>query len=282
MSNKPGVARRRLAAKLRSLREERGDISVEHVMRELDWSRSKVSRIETAMTSVSVPDVRALCAIYEVDGELAEFLVGLCKQAKKRGWWRSYDDALTDYFGDYVELESEAASVCNFEIDLVPGLLQTEDYARSIIESWAPDLPDDLVRRRTEVRVARQQRLGDGLALWAIVDESALHRRCGDGEVMSAQLEHLREMSERPGVTVQVLPFEIGTHVAMGTAFTMLDFATLYDPVVYLDNLSGASYLEEAAEVDRYRQVFEHLRASALDPRVSRRRLDELRHRHAA
>lgn len=280
MPKKPGVARRRLAAKLRSLREEHPKVTLEQVMEELDWSRSKLSRIETGMTSVSVPDVRALCALYGADDELAEGLVQLSKQAKRSGWWQSYSDALTSYFGDYVELESEAASICNFEIDLVPGLLQTFDYARAVMKSWAPDIDDGLVTRRAEVRLARQKRLDDGIKFWAIVDESALHRSCGGAGVMAAQLENMLAAADRPNVTLQVLPFSSGTHTAMGTAFTLLDFASLYEPVVYLDNLTSAIYVEEAADVDRYRQAFEHLRATALDPRVSQRRLDELRRQY--
>lgn len=246
-------------------------------MEELDWSRSKVSRIETAVTSISVPDVRALCGIYGVDQELTAHLVELSKQAKKRGWWHAYDDALTGYFGDYVELESEASSLVTFEIDLVPGLFQTEEYARSVIQAWTPDIEDEVVARRTELRLARQSRLDSGLKLWVIIDEAALHRQCGSPKVMAAQIEHVRAMTERPNVTMQVLPFSGGTHTAMGTAFTLLDFAALYDPLVYIDTLTSALYLEDDADVERYRQAFEHLRATALDPRTSQHRLDALR-----
>lgn len=276
MTRKPGVQRRRLASKLRSLRDEAG-VSVETVMSELDWSRSKLSRIETATISISVPDVRALCDLAGASAELREQLVEMSKQAKKRGWWHAYNsDALVDYAQDFIELESEATSVTNYEIDLVPGLLQTEDYARSIIASWTPDIDKMVTQERTELRVARQARLDEGLKLWAVVDEAALHRGCGDDEVMRAQIRHMRDQAERPNVTLQVLPFAAGPHIAMGTAFALLDFGGLYDPVVYIDNLTSALYLEEEAEVERYTLAADHLRAIALDPRQSSKKLEEL------
>ncbi|WP_190822053.1 helix-turn-helix domain-containing protein [Saccharopolyspora pogona] len=272
---KPGVQRRRLAARLRDLREQTG-VSVETVLSELDWSRSKLSRIETAASSISVPDVRAICDLAGASPELREQLVEMSKAAKKRGWWHSYaGNALVDYFEDYVALESDATSVINYEIDLIPGLLQTEDYARSIIAAWTPDIDKEIVQGRTELRVARQKRVNDGLKLWAVVDEAALRRGCGDEEVMRAQVRHMREMAERPNITLQVLPFDAGPHIAMGTAFTLLDFAGLYDSVVYIDNLTSALYLEDEAEVERYALAAEHLRAIALDPRLSVKMLDK-------
>ncbi|ASU80487.1 XRE family transcriptional regulator [Actinopolyspora erythraea] len=272
---KPGVQRRRLGSKLRQLREQ-ADISVETVMDELDWSRSKLSRIETAINTITVPDVRALCGLYGADGELTDQLVRMSKQAKKKGWWHAYSDALTDYFNDYIELESEATSVTNYQIDLIPGLLQTSEYAHAVIEAWTPDITKDVVDRRTELRIARQRQLDGELKLWAVIDESALRRRCGDDSVMARQLRHVREMADRPNVTVQILPFEAGTHIAMGTAFTLLDFGGVYDPVVYIDNLTSALYLEEGHEVERYTLAAEHLRAVALDPRGSVARLEEI------
>lgn len=273
-NSQPGLRKIWLGRKLRALREASG-VELETVMAETDWSRSKLSRVETAQMGVSVPDVRLLCDLYKADQETADMLAKLARSAKQRGWWRSYDDALSDYFADYVELESEASSVINYEIDLIPGLLQTADYARAIIAAWAPDLDQETVDRRAELRIRRQSRLQEpGLTLWAVIDEAALRRRVGSAEVMREQFDHITEMSRRPNITVQVLPFNAGSHVAQGTSFTLLEFET-FDPVVYIDNLTSALYLEKSAEVDRYKLAAEHLRASGLDPRASTEYLKE-------
>lgn len=275
-THKPGVQRRRLASKLKRLRENAA-VSVDAVITELDWSRSKISRIETATIGVSVPDVRALCDFYDADHELREHLADMSRQAKRRGWWHAYsNDVLLDYFQDFVELESEATSITNYEIDLMPGLLQTEDYARSIIAACTPDISQGLVERRTELRVARQKRIEEGTRLWVIIDEAVFHRGCGDPKVMQEQILHVHEMAKLPNVTLQVLPFAAGAHIAMGTAFSLLDFGGLYDPVVYIDNLTSALYIEDDGELERYKLATEHLRAIAMDCRQSSNKLEEL------
>lgn len=273
---KPTVQRRRLAAKLRNLRAE-ADVAPERVLEELNWSRSKLSRIENAVSGISVPDVRALCGIYGVQAELTAGLCAMSKQSKGRGWWRAYDDALSEYFSDYLELESEAVSIMSFEVDLIPGLCQTEEYARSVIRSWAPDIDDGQVDRRTELRVARQTRIEEGVPFWVVIDEAAIRRICGSREIMATQLKTLIETARMPNVTLQVLPFSAGTHAAMGTPFTKLDFEALYDPVVYIDTLTSALYLEDQEEVARYALAIEHLRAAALDPRQSLSLLNQVR-----
>lgn len=273
---KPTVQRRRLAAKLRNLRAE-ADVAPERVLEELNWSRSKLSRIENAVSGISVPDVRALCGIYGVQAELTAGLCAMSKQSKGRGWWRAYDDALSEYFSDYLELESEAVSITSFEVDLIPGLCQTEEYARSVIRSWAPDIDDGQVDRRTELRVARQTRIEEGVPFWVVIDEAAIRRICGSREIMATQLKTLIETARMPNVTLQVLPFSAGTHAAMGTPFTKLDFEALYDPVVYIDTLTSALYLEDQEEVARYALAIEHLRAAALDPRQSLSLLNQVR-----
>lgn len=273
---KPTVQRRRLAAKLRNLRAE-ADVAPERVLEELNWSRSKLSRIENAVSGISVPDVRALCGIYGVQAELTAGLCAMSKQSKGRGWWRAYDDALSEHFSDYLELESEAVSITSFEVDLIPGLCQTEEYARSVIRSWAPDIDDGQVNRRTELRVARQTRIEAGVPFWVVIDEAAIRRICGSREIMATQLKTLIETARMPNVTLQVLPFSAGTHAAMGTPFTKLDFEALYDPVVYIDTLTSALYLEDQEEVARYALAIEHLRAAALDPRQSLSLLKQVR-----
>lgn len=265
---RPGIRKLWLGRKLRTLRECSG-VDLETVLEETDWSRSKLSRVETAQMGVSVPDVRMLCGLYKADEVTTEKLVQLARNSRKRGWWRSYEDALSDFFADYVELETEASSITNYEIDLIPGLLQTGEYAKAVIEAWEPGLEQETVARRKDLRLERQSRLEEsGLTLWAIIDEAALRRRVGSSEVMERQLDHIAAMARRPNITVQVLPFGAGAHVAQGTSFTMLEFDAL-DPVVYVETLTSALYLEDAPEVSRYRLAVEHLRATGLDPRAS-------------
>ncbi|MGI8310583.1 DUF5753 domain-containing protein [Saccharopolyspora hattusasensis] len=187
---------------------------------------------------------------------------------------------MSDWFEVYIGLESEAAAVRNFEIDLIPGLLQTEEYARAIIGSWAPDEPDHDNEQRTQLRKARQARLTEGaepLKFWAIISEAAIRQQVGGADVMREQLKHLLSRSKLPNVTVQVLPFQAGAHASLGTGFSILSFPDPVDPdVVYLEYLTGSLYLEEAEEIERYTLNFDHLRATALDPRDSAKLLGKV------
>lgn len=264
----PGVRRRVLASALTQLREEAG-LSLDDVVENLGYSKSKISRIESAFTGVSIVDTRALAELYGATPEKTQWLLRLAKVAKKRGWWHVYGDVLFDWFFEYVVLESEAVAIDTFEIDLVPGLFQTPEYARWVMRSYAPDATDEAIHKRAELRQTRQRRVEDGsLSVWAILDEAALRRVVGGREVHHAQLLHLLKLADLPSVTVQVLPFSKGQHMAMGTAFTLLKF-TDFPNVIYIDNLTGGLYLDEAAEVERYSLVLDHLRASALDPHES-------------
>lgn len=264
----PGVRRRVLASALTQLREEAG-LDFDDVVENLGYSKSKISRIESAYTGVSIVDTRALAELYGAAPEKTAWLLRLAKVAKKRGWWHVYGDVLFDWFSEYVVLESEAVAIDTFEIDLVPGLFQTPAYARWVMRSYAPDATDEAIHKRAELRQTRQRRVEDGsLSVWAILDEAALRRVVGGPEVHEAQLAHLLKLVDLPNVTLQVLPFGKGQHMAMGTAFTLLKFAD-FPSVVYIDNLTGGLYLEETAEVSRYSLVLDHLRATALDPHES-------------
>ncbi|KOX33271.1 hypothetical protein ADK67_06985 [Saccharothrix sp. NRRL B-16348] len=264
----PGVRRRVLASALTQLREEAG-LDFDDVVENLGYSKSKISRIESAYTGVSIVDTRALAELYGAAPEKTAWLLRLAKVAKKRGWWHVYGDVLFDWFSEYVVLESEATAVNIFEIDLIPGLFQTPAYSWWSMRAYAPDASDEVINKRAELRQARQRRIEDGsLTVWAIIDEAALHREVGGSEVHEEQLNHLSKVVELPNVTLQVLPFGKGQHMAMGTAFHLLKFVDLPN-VVYIENLTGGLYLEEAAEVDRYSLVLDHLRATALDPQES-------------
>jgi transcriptional regulator with XRE-family HTH domain len=260
----PGVRRRVLASALTQLREESG-LDFDDVVENLGYSKSKISRIESAYTGVSIVDTKALAELYGADPEKIAWLLRLAKVAKKRGWWHVYGDVLFDWFSEYVVLESEATTVNIFEIDLIPGLFQTPAYARWVMRARTPDATDEVIHKRAELRQTRQRRVEDGsLSVWAIVDEAALRRVVGGPEVREEQLVHLLKLIELPNVTLQVVPFGKGQHKPIGTAFHMLKFFD-FPSGVYIDNLTGGLYLDEEAEVERYSLVLDHLRATALD-----------------
>ncbi|MEU6262146.1 helix-turn-helix domain-containing protein [Saccharopolyspora shandongensis] len=273
-SSLPTVRKRRLAATLRSLREQAG-VTPEQVMQEMDWSRSKVSKVETANIGVSVSDVRVLCDLYRAEPEVAEWLTQTARDARRRGWWDAYDEAMPTSFADYVELESEATHAHYFEIDLIPGLLQTEDYALALMETTAPQEDEQNIQARTELRMRRQERLHAGdLSLWAIIDESALLRGTGTQATRRAQLRHLLDAMDMPNIVLQILPLRAGAHAASGSPFGQLHFPEPIPSVVFVDNVAGSLYIEEPDEVARFSTAFDHLRATALDARESRKLLN--------
>ncbi|MEU4803309.1 helix-turn-helix transcriptional regulator [Actinosynnema sp. NPDC023587] len=264
----PGVRRRVLASALTQLREDAG-LGFDDVIAELGYSKSKISRIESAVTGVSIVDTKALAELYRAEPEQRNWLLKLAKVAKKRGWWHVYGDVLFDWFSEYVVLESEAVAVDTFDIDLVPGLFQTPDYARQVMRAFDPMATGDVVEKRVELRQKRQKRLEDGsLSAWAIIDEAALRRVVGSAEQHEAQLLHLLALAGWPNVTLQVLPFAKGPHIAMGTAFHLLKFED-FPSVVYIENLSGGLYLDDDTENEWYSLAMDHLRAAALDPKES-------------
>ncbi len=266
----PTLRRRRLRAELRKAREA-ADLTQEQVAKEMDWSTAKVIRIEAGRTGISTNDLRALLALYGVtDQQRVTELVELARGSRQRGWWSAYKGVLRSQYTTYISFEAEAAMLRNFEPLMVPGLLQTEEYARAVVrEAALRELRPDEVDARVTVRMARQQVLSrdDPPRLCAIVGEAALRQLVGGPEVMRRQLQRLVEAGEQPKVTIQVLPFSVGAHAGMHGPFMILEFAEhTDDDVVYLENAVGGLYLEEQAEVKRYRLVFEHLRGMALSP----------------
>ena len=271
----PTVRRRRLGAELRKHREEAG-VTIEVVAERLHCSTSKVSRIETGHTSATPRDVRAMLDIYGIDGDESSELVQISREARQKGWWHPYSTVLT---GAYVGLEAEANSVRAYEQQVVPGLLQTEEYARAMIRSARPDISTDEVERRVRVRMERQSLLmqDDPIDLWMVLDEAVLSRPVGGDAVMRAQLHHLVVTAELPNVTLQVLPFLAGAHAGMDGTFTILDFPEPTDTdVVYAENATGGLFLEKADELRKYVFIFDHIRAAALRPEESVSLLAEL------
>ncbi|HKT04581.1 MAG TPA: helix-turn-helix transcriptional regulator [Rugosimonospora sp.] len=263
----PTVRRRRLGAELRRLRETAG-LTCEQVGEHLDCSASKISRIETARVPARTVDVQALCRLYHASEEQAATLLALVKESKQTGWWHRFDDALPDWFETYVGLEAAAASIRTYEIQLVPGLLQTEAYARALFESGDLGQRTD-IEHAVSIRRARQEVLaGDNPPqYWAILSEAALLRTVGGAGVLRDQLLHLVEVSQLPHVTIQVIRNDLGAHPGMLTPFVILGFPERADPrVVFVDYLTGALYLEKPEEVDRYDLAFNHLVAAAVAP----------------
>lgn len=261
----PTIRRRRLGAELRRRRESAG-ITIDTVAERLECSASKISRIETGHTSATPRDVRDMLTVYGVVGDEREELVQIAREARQKGWWHPYSAVLT---GAYVGLEQAARSIRTYEQQVLPGLLQTEDYARAMIRAARPDITLDEVDRRVRVRLNRQSLLvqDDPIDLWAVLDEAVLSRPVGGDKVMRAQLERLLDATDLPNVTVQVLPFEAGAHAGMDGTFAILDFPEPGDPdIVFVENATGGLFLEKSDELRKYIFIFDHIRAAALRP----------------
>src|SRR6266704_2693014 len=262
----PTVRRRRLALELRRLREA-ARLTCEEVAEHLECSASKISRVETGRVSVSPRDVRDMLELYGVPAQQRDSLVQLARDSRQKGWWHAFSDTIQPQFVTYVGLESAASEIRIYEVSLIPELLQTEDYARTIIKAGAMNGNHEEVERKVALRMARQPALtrDDPPMLWTVVDEAALRRRVGGAELMRAQLEHVLDLSSLKNVAMQVIPFGAGAHPAMGRPFVILAFPERADPdVVYLEDLTSALYVENVVEVDRYNMFFNHLRATAL------------------
>jgi transcriptional regulator with XRE-family HTH domain len=262
----PTVRRRRLGIELRRLRETAG-LMIEDVATHLECSSSKVSRIETGKAIPRVRDVRDMLELYEVTATQSDLLLTIVREAQQKGWWTDYEDVLPAAFETYVGLEAEASSLRTFQHH-VHGLLQTEEYARAMLRG-AHVSDSDGVERLVALRMRRQDMLTKPapIELWAVIDEAALHRRMGGGDVMRGQLAHLVEMADLPNVTLQVLPFAKGAHAGVIGAFTIIEFPEATDhAVVYVDSPAGNIYLEKDKDLRRYTLVFDHLRAAALPP----------------
>ncbi len=272
MAYVPSIKRRRLGAALRRLREQAVK-TTDDVARSLGWSKSKVSRIETAAVTVTPEDVRALLRLYDVLTDEVEQLVTLAREDKQPGWWRQYSEVLPPEFEGFLGLESEAARILAYESEVVPGLLQTEDYAKRVLGQHPLTVMPYEVERSAQLRRARQSRLtsNDPVELDAVVNEGALRRMVGGRGVMRDQLSHLVTILELPNVTVRVLPFAAGEHPATHGAFSVLEFPDPDDPhIVCLDVLTTSYYLNDLREVGAYQLAHERLRALALGSDESR------------
>jgi transcriptional regulator with XRE-family HTH domain len=258
----PTVLRIVLGSQLRRLREQR-HITCEEAGEAIRASHSKISRMELGRVRFRRRDVSDLLTLYGVDGaDEREAMLSLADQANEPGWWHSYSDILPNWFEVYIGLEEAASRIRAYEVQFVPGLLQTEDYARAVTLLGHPDAPGHEVERRVGLRMRRQSLLtsSEPPHLWAVVDEAVLRRPLGGAQVMRKQLRHLLELTESPNITLQVVPFELGGHAAAGGPFSILRFAERDLPdVVYLEQLTSALYLDKRDEVDHYHMVMERL-----------------------
>jgi hypothetical protein len=258
----PTVVRLLLGAQLRRLREAAG-VSREDAGKVIRGSESKLSRLELGRVGFKERDVADLLTRYGVlDPDERAAMVAMVRDANSPGWWQQYGDVLTDWFEPYIGLEEAACRIRTYEVQFVPGLLQTEDYARALIRLGYPNAPADDIERRVHLRMARQKVLtrDDPPMVWAVVDEAALRRPLGGPAVMRAQLERLVELTTQPKVTLYVVPFRVGGHAAVGGPFSILRFdAPELTDVVYVEHLTSALYLDKPADVEGYSVVMERL-----------------------
>jgi transcriptional regulator with XRE-family HTH domain len=265
----PTVLRMLLGSQLRRLREAKG-ITREEAGYLIRASESKISRMELGRVGFKQRDVIDLLEMYGVDdGDARAALVRLARDANSPGWWHQYSDVLPDWFSVYVGLEEAASLLRVYEVQFLPGLLQTADYTRAIVERGQSAATAEEIERRVLLRAARQEVLAKPgpPRLWAVVDEAALRRPIGGPAVMRAQLERLIAATEEPKVTVQVVPFDSGGHAAEGGAFTIMRFPEAELPdVVYIEQLTSALYLDKREDVEKYSEVMDQLSVESEPP----------------
>lgn len=273
------VPRRQLGRHLRDLREK-SPLTVEKVADALECSKPSIWRWEAGRSRVKVRDVRALCELYEADPQLTEALVALAKETTSRGWWHAYGDVIPEWFDVYIGLEEAADSISSFEAELVPGLLQTEDYARTVIRSHNREESEEEINRRVQLRIARQsllRRTIDRPELRVLLGEPILRRPVGGPQVMAAQLDHLVAVSMMPNVSLHIVPDAKGFHLGLVAGpFVILRFPANGNgtqsepPTVYTDGLTGGLYLDKPGEIARYESVFDDIYQLSLGDDASR------------
>jgi transcriptional regulator with XRE-family HTH domain len=265
----PTLRLRRLAAELRRLRAA-AELTREEVTERTGINEATLYRLEVAKARPQGRTLVALLDLYGVSDESHRTeLQALAKQSDEQSWLQSFPPELPEAYATYISFEGEASSLLNYECLYIPGLLQTEDYARAALQRGMPDATKDEVARQVEARMSRQAVLTrePPLRLWAIVDEAALHRPVGGIKVMQAQLEHLASCAELSQVTLQALPYAVGGHPGMPGSFAILKFPDAgAGDVVYIETQASTLFLESDPDLERFAAIFEHLRALALPP----------------
>ncbi|MEU5364283.1 helix-turn-helix transcriptional regulator [Streptomyces sp. NPDC005925] len=268
----PTLLKMLVGVQLTGFREDAG-LSQEQAAREVGFSPAKLSRIEAGKgrKPPTEADVRALLNLYGTDAYQSSLLLKILRRAGEPGWWQRYDKRIMpEWFDRLVGLQEAAATIRTFEIQYVPGLLQTADYTRAVVQRGLPNAPENEVQRRVELRMRRAQLLSreDAPQLWAVIDESVLWRVLGSPEVMREQLDHLVKMAQRPHVTLQVVPLSVTNASAPAIPITYLRFGGFDLPdVVYLEHIRSANFLEDRDETEEYRLALDRLADEALQPR---------------
>ncbi len=270
----PTARRRELSTRLKELREAAG-VSVEEAAEELDCSTDKIHWIERAdWTNPRARDVRDLLRRYGVtDQHTIDELIDLARTGGEKDWWQPYSKTLSkrrSKYSAYLGLEAGASGILTFELAVIPGLLQTDEYARALIEAGPDEIDEAEIAERVKVRAGRRRVLtGDDPAkLWAIIDEAALRRPIGGSEVMQVQISYLLQLARQPNVTLQVVPFSAGAHPALSGPFTLMSFDQGYPDVAYVETIGGEVVIDSIDGVDRYHRVFRRLIAGANEPRI--------------
>lgn len=271
MPTSPSLRRRRLAAELREMRERSG-LSVTEAAKQLNWQASRISRIENRQSGITAPELRKLLDVYEIeDDQYRARLAELARRVNERGWWQKYAGLIGGDYADLISLEAEARAIRAYEQELVPGLLQTPEYAHAVIRASRPTDTSEEIKRRAEIRLERQEILTrpdpTPPRFNVVLSEGALRRPVGGYDVMRGQLEYLMRPRDRANVTIQVLPFDVGVHPAMVGPFAVMTFPDPDDlGVVSVENATGTLFLEEHDELRIYEELWNTLQASALSP----------------
>lgn len=263
-SEQPTVSGRGLAGELRRLRTEK-KLSVRAVAAQFDWQGSKLSRMETGRQGLRVADVASLLVIYGVTGAERRRLLAMAERSGEPGWWEAYDAGLTQWSRTYIRFEGEARTIFGFEPLLVPGLLQTADYARALMKACG--VPDADAQLRVAARLGRQAILtrDQPPILHVVLDEGALRRVLGSRRTMARQLRQLVETVDRPGAKIQVIPLAVGGHTGLDGGFSIMDFPR-NRPVVHLEHKLASLFLEETEQVEVFRREADTLAEAALSP----------------
>ncbi|MFF0773730.1 helix-turn-helix domain-containing protein [Nonomuraea wenchangensis] len=273
----PTLRQRQLAMRLRELRHEKG-LSAAEVAEQLLCSPTKISRIERGQRPASLRDVRDLCRLYGLAESKMTELMTLAREARQKEWWQTLEDVK---FAPMLGLEAGATAITEYVIQLVPGPMQTEDYARAVIRGWLPRIAPDILEERVQARGKRKSELlfrADPPRYWVLLDESVLHRHVGNGQVMRAQLQHILELAELPHVRIQVIPFTSGAHMGFDSPFRFLEFGRNSDiaDTVFVEHQMGLFYLESDKTIRHFEEVIDHLRAEALGFQESLNRVAEM------
>ncbi|MFH9944414.1 helix-turn-helix domain-containing protein [Streptomyces murinus] len=275
------IYRRQLASRLKELHDASGKTLAE-VGAIIEVNQGSLSRIMNGDRGTSPVLVKALLDCYAVtDPAVREDILDLVRadQAQKQKWWRKYSAVInTTQYGGYLELEQSATTLRSYEPQLIPGLLQTPEYARQVIAAMRVDLDAGQIQDLVDVRMKRQSLLAreDAPKLWAVIDEAAIRRVESSPAVLKQQLEHLLEVEPRTNITLQLLPFEAGFHPGLYGSFMLMGFPEPNPDVVWVENLTNSVYFEGSDDVGRYTEVFDHLRATALGPPKTRSRITSM------